>query len=67
MKPRSKAAINPSAAQMAPRHVGRIKTLRAAIEKAKSRGQSERAASLKEELSRRLAEIQTIKAELDSL
>lgn len=66
-KPRSRGQINPTKAQMTGRHVGRINTLRGAIEKATARGNAERVASLQDELDRRLAEVEEIKAELASL
>jgi hypothetical protein len=58
------AGINATPEQKALRSVGRIKTLRLAIEKAQSRGQAERVASLTEELDRRLAEVEELKAAL---
>lgn len=61
------AAINPGPQAQALRNVGRIKTLRAAIEKAQGKGQDERVASLQEELDRRMAEVDALRAELDSL
>ena len=67
VNPRSKATINPNSGQMASRHIGRVKTLRMAIEKAKSRKQTERVADLKAELDRRMADIKALKAELDNL
>ena len=66
-KPRSKATINPAGAQMAHRHAGRILRLRDAIARAQKSGNTGRVASLQEELDRRLAHIQEIKAELDNL
>ena len=66
-KPRSRAIINPTSAQMIPRHIGRIKRLREAIEKAKARQHAHRIVSLQAELDRRLAEIAIIKADLDDI
>lgn len=66
-KPRSRAQINAEGVLLLPRHLGRIKTLRAAIEKATSRGQTDRIASLQAELDRRLQSLQDIKAELEGL
>ena len=63
----AQATINPGAEGMALRNVGRIKTLRAAIEKAQARGQAERAGSLQGELDRRMTEVNALRAELDSL
>jgi hypothetical protein len=50
-----------------PRHLGRIATLRTAIEKATARGQTDRIESLQAELDRRLKSLQDIKAELEGL
>lgn len=66
-KPRSRALINPSKAEQAGRHVGRIGRLRDAIEKADARGNIEKVISLQDELDRRMAEVAEIKAELDNL
>lgn len=62
--PRSVAGINATPEQKALRSVGRIKTLRLAIEKAQSRNQADRVASLTEELDRRLVEVEELKAAL---
>lgn len=81
VKPRSKGLINATGVALAPRHVGRIQTLRGAIEKAKKRiaeateaGDSDtlkryegRVESLQEELDRRLEELKAIRAELEAL
>jgi len=63
----NQAAINPSAEQAAMRNIGRVRTLRAAIAKARSRGNTDREAQLQAELDRRLAEIATLKTQLESI
>lgn len=60
----SRAIINPTPEQRALRSVGRIKTLRGAIEKAKANGNAAREQSLQDELDRRLAEVESLKAAL---
>lgn len=62
-----KATINPTKDELAIRNIGRIKTLKLAIEKAKARGQTERLQSLHAEFDRRMAEANKLKAELESL
>lgn len=66
-KPRSRGLINATGVDLLPRHLGRIKTLRLAIEKAKGREQHERVESLKAELDGRLAAIEQIKKDLESI
>ena len=66
-KPRSKGSVNPSPAQLAVRNAGRIPTLRAALAKAESRGQTDRVADLQAELDRRLGEIAGIQKALNKL
>lgn len=66
----SKAAINPAPEARALRNIGRIKTLRLAIDKAEGRGNSKKKASLQEELNRRLEEVRVLQeaiAEVDGL
>ncbi len=66
----TKAAINPGPEARALRNIGRIKTLRTAINKAESRGNAKKKASLQEELNRRLEEVRVLKeaiAEVDGL
>lgn len=63
-KPRSVAAINATPAQMIDRSIGRIPRLRAAIEKANTRGNTAKAAEAQAELDRRLAEVAEFKARL---
>lgn len=63
----NRATINPTPEQAAMRNIGRIRTLRAAIEKHTDRGNSEKVAELQSELDRRLTEVAALKAELDSL
>ena len=63
----NQATINPSADQSAIRNIARIRTLKAAIEKATARGNSERVAELTTELNRRMADVEALKAELDTL
>ena len=58
----SKAMINPSPAQRLERDINRIKTLNLAIEKAQSRNNTEKLASLQEELERRQARVDAVKA-----
>ena len=62
-----KASINGSAQQKAARNVARIKTLRDAIAKAQSRGNSEREASLRLELERRMNEVRAVQETLAAL
>lgn len=66
-KIRSVAAINATPDQKAMRNIGRVKTLRSAIEKAEKKGQKDRVKSLNEELSRRMGEIQALKAALEEI
>jgi hypothetical protein len=61
------ATVNPTADQAILRNIGRIKTLRAAIEKNTARDNPDKVASLQQELDRRMAEVDAIKAELDAL
>lgn len=63
----NQAFINPSEGQRVLRNIGRVKTLKDAIAKNIERGNSEKVASLQEELDRRMAELGEIKAALDSL
>lgn len=63
----NQASINPTTEQRAIRNVGRIKTLRLAIAKAKARKQPEREASLQAELDRRMAEVEKLKQALDEV
>lgn len=60
----NKATVNASPETKALRNVGRIKTLRLAIERAKT---PERRAALQEELDRRVGEIDALRAALDSV
>lgn len=60
----NQAAINATPDRKALRNVGRIKTLRQAIERAKTK---ERKASLQAELDRRLSEVQALREALDSV
>jgi hypothetical protein len=62
-----KATINATPEQRALRNVSRIKTLKQAIEKAKTRGQKDRVTSLKSELDRRLVEVRELRAALESV
>lgn len=66
-KVRSVAAINATPDQKAMRNIGRIKTLRTAIQKAESRGQKDRVKSLNAELSRRMGEVEALKAALEEI
>ena len=66
-KPRSVANINASPSQHVLRHIGRIKTLKGAIDKAIARGNQERVDSLQAEYDRRMVAVNEIKADLDSL
>lgn len=63
----NKATVNASADQKFVRDIGRVKTLKLAIEKATARGDSERVNALQVELDRRMASINAIRAELDTL
>lgn len=63
----NKATVNASADQKFVRDIGRVKTLKLAIEKATARGDSERVSALQVELDRRMASINAIRAELDTL
>ena len=65
-KPRSVAAINASPKQREIRHIGRIKTLRLAIEKAKGRKQKDRVKSLQDEMERRVTELKDNRASIDA-
>ena len=65
----NQAIINATPEQKAVRNVGRIKTLRAAIEKATDRKQAKRVKSLQKELDRRMSEVKAMKealAEVDA-
>lgn len=59
--------INPTPAQMVDRHIGRIKTLRAAIVEAKAKNNDARVKSLTEELDRRLEAVDEFKAQLEAI
>lgn len=61
----SKAAINATAEQKALRNIGRIKTLRAAIEKRETKGLPTE--SYEEELNRRLGELGSLKDQINDL
>jgi hypothetical protein len=63
----SQATINPTPDQAVIRNIGRVKTLRDAIAKSEARGKSEKVASLQAELDRRMAELNELKAALESL
>ena len=81
VKPRSRGAINAPETALAGRHLGRIETLRGAIEKAQNRlaefqaagdgdrvsAYTDRIASLSEELDRRLSSLRAIKDEVEAL
>lgn len=60
----NQATVNASLEVKAIRNVGRIKTLRLAIDRANN---PDRKASLKEELDRRIAEVEALRAALDAL
>lgn len=61
------ASINPNEGQQILRNIGRIKTLRDAIEKHTARGNADKVASLQEELDRRMGELNHIKGLLENL
>lgn len=61
------AIINPNRGQRATRAMGRIKTLRIAIEDAQAKNKPERVASLQAELDKLLSDIAALKAELESI
>ena len=63
----NQSVVNPTQDQLVLRNIGRIKTLRAAIEKNTARGNVEKVADLQAELDRRMVQVDAIKAELDAL
>lgn len=63
----NKATLNPGPEALAMRNVGRIERLKQAIAKAEANGNSERVESLQAELDRRMAEVRTLRAALDSV
>ena len=63
----TKGLINPTKEQMIPRYMGRIRTLRAAIEKAEARGNQERVNSLREELTLKIQLLKEAQAEIQDL
>ncbi len=61
------ASINPTPEQSALRNIGRIRTLKLAIEKNQARGNVDKVADLQAELDRRMVEIDALRAELDTI
>ena len=65
-KPRSVAAINASPAQQVQRDIGRIATLKAAIDKAEGKKQKDRVKALRAEIDRRIGNLQKAKTDIDA-
>ena len=63
----NQASINPTEGQRVLRNIGRVKTLKEAIAKNQARGNTEKVASLQEELDRRMAELNEVKAAMEDL
>lgn len=63
----NQASINPSDGHRVMRNIGRVKTLKDAIAKHQERGNTDKAAALQEELDRRMAELNEVKAALEDL
>lgn len=61
----NKAGINIQASAL--RSAARLTRLRAALAKAQSRGNTDRASQLQEEIDRRLGELRTIKSSIDDV
>lgn len=64
---RSQAAINPTRDQVMTRNIGRVSSLRLAIQKANARGQTARVDALNAELSRRLTALSEFRTQLDAV